>query len=307
MEIKAKSVIGLKVIAIDDGSQMDKVNDIIYDPKENKITALILSSGGLFSSAKAVLYSDVKSIGDTAVMVPSSSVVKKISELTERVSHIAKDDDLLTKTKVISEAGNVLGSVDDLAFEMESGRVTKFIISQGIIGNIKSGTKSFTLDDVITLGKDNVIVKKYTEEKFEEQSQNQGVQGALNSAKEHTQDTVSSVQDKANALETKDKVSSTIEDAKSKSKDFIDKAQQFVKEKISDGKDKAYDVKIKSTLGKYLTKNILGQNDEVIAKKGTMINHELINIAQENGMLEQVLSNASQDVIQAQPPTQAII
>ncbi len=49
MDIKGKDVIGLKILTLDDGRKVETVSDIVYDPTQQKVTALIVSNGGLFS------------------------------------------------------------------------------------------------------------------------------------------------------------------------------------------------------------------------------------------------------------------
>lgn len=57
--------------------------------------------------------------------------------------------------------------------------------------------------------------------------------------------------------------------------------------------EKMDEVRIKDALGKYLTVNILSQNDELIAKRGDIITHHIIEKAKTEGMLEKVLANNS--------------
>ncbi len=77
MTIKGQNVINLKIITINDGKEIDNVKDIIYDPKQNRVRALLISNGGWFSDAKVLLMEEIKNIGQDAVIIDSSDAIKK--------------------------------------------------------------------------------------------------------------------------------------------------------------------------------------------------------------------------------------
>lgn len=197
MLIKGKDVIGLKIISVEEGKHIGEVEDIIFDPKSNEVKALLADKGGLFSDAKVILLEDTKSIGRDAVIVDSDKFLKKASEVEKPISNIAKENQYLTKTKVITEEGTDLGSISDLYFDAQTGDVDYFEVSQGTFQNIKSGTKKVKISDIVTVGEDAIVVRGYVEEQFQKQATERGIQGSFNKGKQNVQEQSQQTLDKA--------------------------------------------------------------------------------------------------------------
>jgi uncharacterized protein YrrD len=312
MIIKGTNIIGHKIITIDNGQEIGKVNDIIYDPTVNKITAFLVDKGGIFSDAKIILMDSIQSIGEDAVLVPSSDVIKKVSDINqEKISNIANGDNYLTKTKVVTENGKEIGSINDLYFNSDNGNVEEFQVSDGLIQNIKSGTRRVKVTDIVTIGKDATIVKGYTEEKIEQQGQNNGAQGMINDLSQKTNEVIDRAKEKSSEL--KENMQDKIENLRSNVQN--ENNQQRVKEGFNDftqtAKEKFEQVKEnvqnqsqqtveelkqnrkEEVIGQYVKTNILADNDEILAMQGEMITHELINKAEKKGLLDKILNNSS--------------
>lgn len=221
MLIKGNDVIGLKILSLKQGRQIDDVSDLVYDPQNHQVKALIVDKGGWFSDAKLILYKDVESIGKDAVMVKTTDVVRKASDISERVESIAKADNYLTKTKIVTDSGTDLGSVSDIYFDDKTGRVEEFEVSQGL-KNLQSGKKRVRVSDIVTIGEDATIVRAVAEARFEKQAQDQGLQGMINKGKQATTETINQAKATANSPETKDK----IEQAKQKASEVYDKSKE---------------------------------------------------------------------------------
>lgn len=179
MLIKGTDVIGEKVITLDKGKEVEDVDDVIYEPRENRVLALLVNGGGLFSDAKVILIPDIKSIGRDAVIVESDMVLKDVSNVPQNVRSIARSDTHLTKMEVVTEGGNKLGYVSDILFDSKTGAVEEFEVSQGGFRDVSSGKKRVKSLDIITVGEDAMIVKGFTEEKFKQQAEVGGLEGTV--------------------------------------------------------------------------------------------------------------------------------
>lgn len=362
MIIKGDKILGLKIISIDTGKEIDTISDIIYDPKLNKVRGFVVSEGGWFKDAQVLLIENVKNIGADAVMVQSENVIRTPDQVQDRVMSIAEHGHNLTKTKVITEDGTQLGIITDILFDSDSGQVEEFEVSQGLVENVKSGKKRFKIDDIMTVGEESTIVRGYTEIMMEGQGQTGGLQGALNQAKDKAGQLVETAKEKGSELkdkaeqqalaakynaqeayasdgvqdaknqivdkfhqaketltEKKDELQQKVEsgelkhDAKqtassvaanvqhvaSQAADKTKSAYQDVKQSATEQKDNAMqqidDKRKQEALGKYVTTNIISRDDLMLATRGEMITHELLEAAQVNGVLQNVLDNTSQE------------
>lgn len=230
MNIKGNEVIGKKILTEESGEQIDTVKDIIYDPTQHKVRALLVKEGGWFSDAKIIPMDEVNSIGKDAVMVSNKDVIRDASEISDRISHIAKDDTYLTKTKIVTQEGNELGEVSDIVFDAATGKVSEFEVSQGAIRNIRSGKKLVRVNDIVTVGKDTTIVRGYTDDNFRKQAEEQGVQGFITKG-------ISQIQEKTQ--EVAKKTRKTARDAgrqvEEKTRQFKDKGREKYRELREEG------------------------------------------------------------------------
>lgn len=210
MLIKAGNVMGLKVYTVSEGKEIGQIDDVIYDAHSNQVMALLLAGGGLFADSKVIFLKDTKAIGKDAVLIDSEKSLQEVSKIPEHIAHIAEGHRHLTRTKVITEEGTNLGIISDILFNPETGKVEEFEVSQGL-RDISSGKKTINVPDIVTVGEDAMIVKSYTEKKFETQSRERGLKGAVTQvsarvgerAPEVMEDTRSKTQDLAGNLRKK--------------------------------------------------------------------------------------------------------
>ena len=324
MLMRASDVIGHKVITMSQGKKVEDVDDVIYSPVDNKVRALLVDKGGMFSHAKVILIEDIKSIGTDAVLIEDEIALKNSKEVAEPIADISEHYDYLSKTKIITEEGTELGKVSDLIFETTTGQVEEFEVSQGGLKNIQSGKKRIKIEDIITVGKDATIVRKATEYKMEEQQG--GAKGLYNSGSETISEKSSNVADESKNVwnqakkdmkklskNIQQKITDTkndpnnqqhLENLKTKGINLKDKAeQQFhqtkdtAQQKYSEMRVEQKESTIQNAVGTYITKNILLPDDTLLAKRGQMITNEMIALAEQNGVLDQILNNSSKDPI----------
>jgi uncharacterized protein YrrD len=256
--LKATDVVGLPVITIDSGAEIDHVSDVLYDLVNNKVTALLIDRGGWFSEAKVIDLSDIHSIGHDVVLVPTDGVVKKAGDFKENhLAQVAKDRDYLRKTRMVTEEGEEIGKVTDVFFTLPYGDVTHFEVSEGLLEDAMEGRKIVPVANIITVGEDATIVRTGVEEDVD----NQITGGVKQAVKELKQD-----------------AQIAVDKAEHQTRQLTDEAQSAVAQL----KDKAKDEVKTDVVGKYLTKNIISDNDKVIGERGEMITHEMLHQAEAN-------------------------
>lgn len=155
--IKSNDVVGLKLISIQEGKELGKVEDLIFDSNTQKITALQIS-GGLFGGKRVVLIEDVKSIGHDAVMIDSESYLYKGDQIKENISEILEKGGYLTATKIITDQGTVLGKVSEIYFDPLTGDVIEFEVEDKNLDQ----RKIIKVSDILSVGHDATIVKGYS-------------------------------------------------------------------------------------------------------------------------------------------------
>jgi uncharacterized protein YrrD len=184
MSIKANSLIGLPVITVNDGKKVNTIKDIVYDGTTNQVTAFVVDEKGWFSVAKIILIQDIKSIGKDAILIDDESkIVTADSQVDQSIALTANDDNFLDTNEVITESGTKLGKVTDIYFNENTGKLEAIEVSEGFIKNIVSGTKKIEIEDIITVGKENLIVDDNVKESIETQGQHQGINKVVEDTK----------------------------------------------------------------------------------------------------------------------------
>lgn len=240
MLIKGKEVIGLNIVTVDTGSIIETIKDVAYNPTTQRIEALFVSNGGLFSSAKAIYIDDVHSIGQDAAIVADRSVVVSVKQLPEVIGSIAHAKKYLVNTKVLTVEGRALGRVSDIIFDSHTGYVNSMEVSQGGLKTLTEGKKSIRPIDIVTIGADTTIVSAFTEIKLEAQGEQNGLKGAVNDAKAKVSDIAADT--KEASLQLSERVQAATEEAgvelKRHSDDIADTVSDAYKDARTDARHK---------------------------------------------------------------------
>jgi len=69
------------------------------------------------------------------------------------------EDGRLTERAVFTSSGEVLGQVSDLLIEEKEGHIWGYEVTDGYLKDVFLGRKVITTADILTWGKDTVIVK----------------------------------------------------------------------------------------------------------------------------------------------------
>lgn len=238
MSIKANSLINLPVITINDGKNVNTIKDVVYDGATNQVTAFVVDEKGWFNDAKIILIGDIKSIGKDAVLIENESkIVNADSQVDQSIALTANNDNFLDTNQVITQSGTKLGKVTDIYFNEITGKLEAIEVSEGFLKNMVSGTKKIEIDDIITVGTENLIVDDNVKESIDTQGQHQGLNKVVDDVK-----TSSATM----ASQASTKIQEATENVKAKTDEVIhsDNVQNAIhktQEVTSDLKDKASD------------------------------------------------------------------
>ncbi|RYG61100.1 hypothetical protein EON80_24185, partial [bacterium] len=183
---KGHSITGMKVIG-NDGEDLGKVLDLIFDPEANQCLGLVLKEKDVFGLVKAQVlpWSEIVTIGKDAVMVNGATSVIHPKD-DARISAVMQNDTHLSGTQIYSEDGTNVGNFGDVYLDEASGRVLGYEVSGGFVADTMSGKRYIGVPETRTVGDDVMIVPPQTAQELEQQAQNEpgGVRGALSAAGE---------------------------------------------------------------------------------------------------------------------------
>ena len=176
---KGKSIIGKDILALEDGSKLEKVNGVIVDAGGQRLVALIVDEGSLMSSTKVVPIEEISSFGRDAVVVGGHGSIVTTAEAPGLKEIVEQRQKLLGK-KVFTVTGDDQGTIADIYFDEPSGKVLGYEVSGGWLGDAAKGTSYLPSEDISSIGTDVIYVQPEVADTLDQQVG--GVQGALQDA-----------------------------------------------------------------------------------------------------------------------------
>jgi uncharacterized protein YrrD len=191
---KGKSVIGKDILALDEGTRLQKVNNLIIDPGGQRLVGLVVDEGGLMSSTKVVPIEEVSSFGRDAVVVEGQHSIVTTAEAPE-IKDIVDHAEKFVGKKVFTVTGDDQGTIADIYFDEPTGTVLGYEVSGGLFADTAKGTAYLPTEDITSIGADVIYVEPQIADTLDQQVG--GVQGALQDAGQKLDDTKDGLADKA--------------------------------------------------------------------------------------------------------------
>lgn len=120
MARRDKDFFGLEVVSLEDASVIGEVDGLIVDETIGVVVGLIIDLG--IHEAKVAAFSDLLSVGDDAVMVESSAVVRPISE-DATLREVAERHVEVCDAYAITDKGDVVGAIGDYFVDPVTGAI----------------------------------------------------------------------------------------------------------------------------------------------------------------------------------------
>ncbi|MDQ6748617.1 MAG: PRC-barrel domain-containing protein [Candidatus Dormibacteraeota bacterium] len=149
---KASELKGRAVVSLAQAAKIGTINDVIFDPASNQVIGLKVRTG-LLSGTHILRAADIRSIGGDAVTIDDEALLHDGGSLDE----MPTGDDL-QNTKVVSFSGDLLGTLEDVAFDVEQLRITQYIMSGSLWAQLTNARKTFSPVAGLRSGKDLLLV-----------------------------------------------------------------------------------------------------------------------------------------------------
>jgi uncharacterized protein YrrD len=159
---KAKTLVGRPVLSKTDGRRYGTVCDLVFEPDSKTLLGVIFKDQA--GEETAFRFSDLQAIGTDAVIAKDGAVPRPAAEFPDVVDARDKDDPLYG-LKVISDRGQALGAIEDLLFDVETGKLTGLEISDGLIQDFVEGRVAIPVPESLPHGADALVVPGEVEDR----------------------------------------------------------------------------------------------------------------------------------------------
>ena len=152
--VNVGSIMGKDILNLEEGTMIGKVCGVALTP-DNKVAGLKVKSKKIMGTMNVVPFENVKAFGATITVNDVDGTA------------CADTRDALGKN-VITADGNLLGRVEELAFDAETGDIAEIVIKGELMDTMLDGRGILPGEKLVSIGKDVVIaVENITAEDFQ--------------------------------------------------------------------------------------------------------------------------------------------
>ncbi|NLX90452.1 MAG: hypothetical protein GXZ07_02490 [Firmicutes bacterium] len=169
--MKAKNIRGFPVVSLEDGSMIGKVQELLADPEEKRVEALLVAEKVFLKGrTQFILYNRVKNIGKDVITVEAEKQ-PLTADLFTHLENLKKYSFL--GNNVISQDGDYLARVKDYTFNARTGQIESLLLHD--LREEVKGEIALRMEGVLKLGRDYVIARPDYAEYFSETDEDEGL------------------------------------------------------------------------------------------------------------------------------------
>ncbi len=155
--MRADELTGRGVLDLANAEKIGQVEDVLFDAQFRQVLGFRVKRGGLFGKAQALLRSSVTAIGAAALTVQGPEAIND----EERFADLAHASTLsrVERTQVVTDTGEVLGTIAHLEIDDDARQVTAYVLSSSFRDRLmRHAAESVKADEVLRLGEGGVMV-----------------------------------------------------------------------------------------------------------------------------------------------------
>ncbi|MDI6710709.1 MAG: PRC-barrel domain-containing protein [Thermoanaerobacterales bacterium] len=162
---KSSELLGLPVISLEEGAKVGHIKGLILNPTAKALVALVVEGRGVFKEQRFIPFAKVHSMGANAVTVSRGQTAQKAANLPEMVQ-LWKDRTPLVGARVVTESGDILGTVVDYGIDPPTGAVAGLEVAPSSLGATLKGRSWMPAGTLRTLGKEIIVVSDEAREEI---------------------------------------------------------------------------------------------------------------------------------------------
>lgn len=153
--IKGRELVSLPVVTQKERKYLGEVKDYIYDPYQKIIMGYLVENVGWLRDGKGFLHTDLIKHENDCLIVEDESVIRNIGTILELKEVLERKVDI-RGMQVEKDNGQYIGVVEDLVLDSQTGEITGYEISDGIIQDLLDG-RAIIPNKGITINSDRVV------------------------------------------------------------------------------------------------------------------------------------------------------
>lgn len=153
---RTSELIGKPIVSADRGEKVGTVSDVLLQPDEGRLAALVVHTG-ILRSERVLPYEEVKVLGRDAVVARSREAVIDPAGWEQRHVH-ARRSSRLSHQRVITQTGREVGTIADVYVDEASGRVDAYDVATPVFAGLVHRHARLPHSTDLAVGEDAVVV-----------------------------------------------------------------------------------------------------------------------------------------------------
>jgi uncharacterized protein YrrD len=153
----AKDLHGLAIVDVANGKKLGSADEIVVSPDTGRVLGFVMKSMGVISpNERIVEMSDIRAIGADAITVEGDEVARTSQAAAEEFRQARASKRGLAGKKVVTQDGNLVGTVTDYTIDEKGARVKALILGGGLFER----GDAIPADRIVSVGTDVVVVSE---------------------------------------------------------------------------------------------------------------------------------------------------
>ena len=153
--MKASELRGRALLTLSEAAKVGHVDDVLFDAAYRTVLGFRIKKGA-FSQTEAVLRANVAAVGPDAITVSSPDMINMQDRLEELRAASALAD--AQRTKVVTEGGQLLGTISDVEIDAEALAVNGYVLNASLWQRIRHQEPVFGAEQVVKLGEAGIMI-----------------------------------------------------------------------------------------------------------------------------------------------------
>ena len=152
--LKISDLVGLPVLEQSSCEQIGEVQEVLINIRQALVQAAVVTSFGWFTGKQALPLKQIVAVSNTDVLIANKLELQIMTADGELFA------DLLNRP-LITEAGVKIGVLADLWFELATGIIEAYEVSDGVVTDLLEGRRKLPYKISQNFNSDRIIVADY--------------------------------------------------------------------------------------------------------------------------------------------------
>lgn len=151
----ARDLKGRAVVTLVDATKVGTIDDVLYDAQFRQVLGFRVKKSA-FSSAEALLRENVAAVGRDAVTVATPELINTENRFPSLAS--AATESQGRGTKIVTEGGTFLGTVEDIEIDEQAQKVIGYLLSTPLLDRLRHRQPEIQAQQVLRLGAGGIMI-----------------------------------------------------------------------------------------------------------------------------------------------------